>query len=185
MTVGKQQRILFIPVYKNKAGFKKLPYEDAVLWALSDSLLDNKPAGKGRSMNAQSPLFKIGDTTIPVEEWINYGQVNRYKADRSTLKPYPELMDEFNKPGAFTNIIGITSKISMMNSVARWTEFRDGNLFFEIMQQEIWNKAQADSTALLSLYEKNKNQYNWKQSADAVIFFCSDEATAKTLCSIN
>ena len=60
-------------------------------------------------------------------------------------------------------------------------EFRDGNLFFEIMQQEVWNKAQNDSAALLALYEKNKSQYNWKQSADAVIFFCSDEGTAKTL----
>ena len=60
-------------------------------------------------------------------------------------------------------------------------EFRDGNLFFEIMQQEVWNKTQSDSTALLTLYEKNKGKYNWKQSADAVIFFCSDAATAKTL----
>ena len=60
-------------------------------------------------------------------------------------------------------------------------EFSDGNLFFEIMQQEVWNKAQNDSAALQALYEKNKNKYIWKQSADAVIFFCSDEATAKKL----
>jgi peptidyl-prolyl cis-trans isomerase SurA len=60
-------------------------------------------------------------------------------------------------------------------------EFRDGNLFFEIMQQEIWNKAQSDSAALLLLYEKNKNNYNWKQSAEAVVFFCSDQDIAKTV----
>ena len=61
------------------------------------------------------------------------------------------------------------------------SEFRDGNLFFEIMQQEVWNKAQGDSAALATLYAKNKSQYNWKESAEAVIFFCTDEATAKTL----
>ena len=61
------------------------------------------------------------------------------------------------------------------------TEFRDGNLFFEIMQQEIWNKAQNDSVAFLALYEKNKKNYNWKQSADAVVFFCSDQDIAKTV----
>jgi peptidyl-prolyl cis-trans isomerase SurA len=49
------------------------------------------------------------------------------------------------------------------------------------MQQEVWNKAQNDSVALQALYEKNKDQYTWKQSADAVIFFCSDEAAAKEL----
>src|SRR4029078_4777663 len=60
-------------------------------------------------------------------------------------------------------------------------EFRDGNLFFEIMQQEIWNKAQSDSAALLSLYAKNKKNYTWKQSAAAVVFFCSDQDIAKTI----
>jgi peptidyl-prolyl cis-trans isomerase SurA len=58
-------------------------------------------------------------------------------------------------------------------------EFKDGNLFFEIMQQEIWNKAQMDTVAQLALYEKNKKNYTWNQSADAVLFFCADEATAK------
>jgi len=61
------------------------------------------------------------------------------------------------------------------------SEFTDGNLFFEIMQQEVWNKAQADSMALLSLYQKNKENYYWKESADAILFFCPDETTAGNL----
>jgi len=60
-------------------------------------------------------------------------------------------------------------------------EFKDGNLFFEIMQQEVWGKAQNDSAALQAYYEKNRSRYTWKKSADAVIFFCGDENTAKTL----
>jgi len=52
-------------------------------------------------------------------------------------------------------------------------------MFFEIMQQEVWNKAQEDSVELQSFYEKNKKNYNWKQSADAVVFFCSDQDVAK------
>jgi peptidyl-prolyl cis-trans isomerase SurA len=60
-------------------------------------------------------------------------------------------------------------------------EFKEGNLFFEIMQQEVWNKAQNDSAALLALYEKNKKNYTWKQSADAILFFCADMNTAKAL----
>ena len=165
---------------RDKAGFQKSAYQDAVLWALSDSLLDHKPAGIGRSMSTQSPLFKIGDTTIQVAEWITYGQINRYKPDKGSLKAYPDLMDEFSKHVLYQYY---RDHLEDFNDDFRnqMDEFRDGNLFFEIMQQEVWNKAQTDSTALLSLYEKNKNQYNWKPSADAVIFFCSDEAMAKTL----
>jgi peptidyl-prolyl cis-trans isomerase SurA len=58
-------------------------------------------------------------------------------------------------------------------------EFKDGNIFFEIMQQEIWNKAQTDTAALQALYEQNKKNYTWTQSADAVLFFCAEENSAK------
>ena len=165
---------------KEKAGIERLPFKDIALWSLTDSLLDRRPGGIGRSMNPQSVLFKIGDTTIRVADWITYVQVNRYKPDRSSLKTYPDLMDEFNKYALYQYY---RDHLEDFNDEFRnqMDEFRDGNLFFEIMQQEVWNKAQSDSTALLSLYEKNKPQYKWKQSADAVIFFCSDEATAKTL----
>ena len=175
----KSAKDIIYTLVKNKAGFEKYPYKDIVLWSLTDSLLDRRPAGMGRSMGTQSALFKIGDTVIRVADWIAYGQTNRYVADKSRLKTYPELMDEFNKNVLYQYY---REHLENFNDEFRnqMEEFKDGNLFFEIMQQEVWNKAQADSSALLSLYEKNKAQYNWKQSADAVIFFCSDEATAKT-----
>ncbi len=165
---------------RTKAGFQKMAYSDAALWALSDSLLEQKPAGAGKTMSAASPLFKIGDSTITVNQWILYAQAYRYKSDRSGIKAYPELMDEFTKHTAYQYY---RDHLEDFNDEFRnqMSEFRDGNLFFEIMQQEVWNKAQSDSTALLNLYEKRKSHYSWKQSADAVIFFCSDAATAKTL----
>jgi len=160
--------------------FKRSVYIEPALWALSDSLLDSKPAGIGRGMNTSSALFKIGDSTFRVMEWIGFAQMNRYKADRVSLKPYPDVMDEFVRNSMYQYY---RLHLEDFNEEFRnqMTEFRDGNLFFEIMQQEVWNKAQNDTVALQALYEKNKNQYNWNKSADAVIFFCSDEAVAKDL----
>ena len=165
---------------KKKAGYQKSNYSDAVLWALSDSLLDKKPAGIGKAMNQGSPLFRIGDTTITFFEWIAYAQAFRYKPDRSSFKAYPDLLDEFTKTSMYEYY---RSHLEIFSDEFRMqmNEFRDGNLFFEIMQQEIWNRTQNDSTALLSLYEKNKAKYNWQPNADAVIFFCSDAGSAKTL----
>lgn len=165
---------------KNKPGLRRASYNDAVLWALSDSLVDQKPAGIGRSMNLQSPLFTIGDTTIRVLQWIAYVQAFRYTPDRTGVKTWPTLMEEFTKTAMYeyyrSHLEDFSDEFRM-----QMNEFRDGNLFFEIMQQEIWNRTQNDSMALLALYEKNKNNYNWKASADAVIFFCSDAASAKAL----
>jgi peptidyl-prolyl cis-trans isomerase SurA len=165
---------------RNKPGVQKPSYNEAALWALSDSLLEFKPAGIGRSMNNQSAILQIGGATFRVSDWITYAQVHRYKSDRSGVKPYSILMDEFINNAMYTYY---RDHLEDYNDEFRsqMAEFRDGNLFFEIMQQEVWNKAQADSAALVALYEKNKGQYNWKESAEAVIFFCTDEATAKTL----
>ena len=165
---------------KKKGLFQKSTYNEAALWALSDSLLDSKPPGIGKTMNTSSPLFRIGDSTFRVMEWIGYAQMNRFKADRATLKAYPDIMDEFVK-NSMDQYYRLHLEDFNDDFRNQMNEFRDGNLFFEIMQQEVWNKAQNDSAALQALYEKNKNQYNWKQSADAVIFFCSDEAAAKDL----
>ncbi len=49
---------------KNKAGFEKFPYKDIVLLSLTDSLLDHKPFMFKGAMSTETPLFRIGDTTI-------------------------------------------------------------------------------------------------------------------------
>jgi peptidyl-prolyl cis-trans isomerase SurA len=165
---------------KKKPGFRKLNYDERVLWDLSDSLITAKLLGIGRAMTINSPLFKLGDTTITVTPWIAYAQAFRYKPDRSALKTYPELMDEFSKATMYEYY---RSHLEDYNDEfkTQMNEFRDGNLFFEIMQQEIWNKTQNDSAELLSIYKKNRNKYNWKPSADAIVFFSSDESASKAL----
>lgn len=165
---------------RKSPGVQKMNYTDAALWALSDSLIERRPAGIGRTMNLESPLFKIGDTTFTVNSWIAYAQAFRYKPDRSGVRAYPDLMDEFVKNSMYEYYRNHLEDFSD-EFRTQMQEFKDGNLFFEIMQQEIWNKTQSDSTALLGIYEKNKSKYNWAPSADAVIFFCSDAGTCKSL----
>lgn len=165
---------------RNKGIFQQLPYQQSMLWALSDSILDAKQPGVRQELSLQSPLFKLGNTTYTVIDWINHAQANRYRLNRGGVKPYSTLMDEFIKQSIYNyyrdNLEDFNTEFG-----SQMSEFRDGNLFFEIMQQEVWNKAQADSTALMTLYQQNKGHYNWQPSAEAVIFFCTDEATAKTL----
>lgn len=165
-------------IVKKKAGVQTL-YNEPALWAFSDSLLDFKPSPVKTNVTSETKIIKIGDTTLTAGEWIGFAQVSRYKSDRS-LKTYAELMDEFTRNGMFQYY---RSRLEEFNEEFnnQMSEFRDGNLFFEIMQQEVWNKAQTDSLALLSLYEKNRNNYFWQQSADAVIFFCNDPVTANSL----
>lgn len=163
-----------------KPGLRKVNISETALWAISDSLLDYKPAGLGRGLTPATALFSIGNQSWHIAEWIQYAQMNRYRTDRGGIKPYSELMDEFRQQAMYQYY---RDHLEEYNEDFRlqMNEFTDGNLFFEIMQQEVWNKAQADSVALLSLYQKNKANYYWKESADAILFFCPDETIASNL----
>jgi peptidyl-prolyl cis-trans isomerase SurA len=133
----------------------------------------------GRTIIATTPMFSIGDSIYNATAWVNYANTYRYKQDGSGPKPHEQVREEWVQ---FAMKNYYKDHLEDFNEEFRnqMQEFKDGNLFFEIMQQEIWNKAQSDSSALVALYTKNKNNYLWKQSADAVVFFCSDETIAKT-----
>lgn len=170
-------------IYKQvtaKVRYKKFDYDDAALWNMTDSVLDQKPMTSGWAIKSTTPLFSIGDSIYNANHWVNYANTYRFKQDGTGPKPWPQVREEWVK-FAMTNYY--KDHLEMFNDDFRnqMNEFRDGNMFFEIMQEEIWNKAQADTVALEALYEKNKKNYLWNQSADAVIFFCSDENTAKEL----
>jgi peptidyl-prolyl cis-trans isomerase SurA len=160
------------------AGFKKAAYDESELYALSDSMLVYKPMGKNVHLTVNSPLFQLGKKTYTVSDWISYAQTFRYKSDGSGIKPYDQLWKEFVEAMAieFYQANLETYNEDFRSQIA---EFRDGNLFFEIMQQKIWGPAQSDTAALVNYYNRNRAKYNWNQSADAVIFYAPDAATAK------
>ncbi len=161
------------------AGFKRATFTDAELWALSDSLLNYRATGVPVHLTSTSSLFQVGNKDFSVSNWINYAQTFRYKSDGSGMKSYPQLWNEFVQAMALdyyqTNLEKYSEEFrEQMN------EFKDGNLFFEIMQREVWGPAQTDSAALVNYFEKNRTKYNWKPSVDAVIFYANDMTTANT-----
>jgi peptidyl-prolyl cis-trans isomerase SurA len=57
-------------------------------------------------------------------------------------------------------------------------EFTEGSLLFEVMEREIWSKAPTDSAGLINYYKAHKSNYKWQPSVSAIVFNCSDTATA-------
>ncbi|MBD0277770.1 MAG: peptidylprolyl isomerase [Flavisolibacter sp.] len=160
--------------------FQKAPFRETELWAYTDSALDSRTSGVHTSLNSESELFQLGSINHTVKDWLQYAQTYRYKSDGSGLKPYSQLWNEFVQ-GVALNYY--KDHLEEYNPVFRRqiNEFKDGNLFFEIMQREVWGPAQTDTAALMAFYEKNKSKYTWKESADAVLFYASDAATAREL----
>jgi peptidyl-prolyl cis-trans isomerase SurA len=159
--------------------YKKASYREAELWDLSDSLMNYRGTTIPVHLTLASPLFTLGDKTVTVADFISYAQTFRYKGDGSGIKPYPQVWNEFLEA---TAIDYYQTHLENFNEEFRQqlTEFREGNLFFEIMQRQVWGPAQSDSSALLAYYSVHAAHYNWGKSADAVIFYASDVPVAKT-----
>jgi peptidyl-prolyl cis-trans isomerase SurA len=166
---------------KKQVGFKAYPYNKDALQAYTDSIMNTPRSGTGNAaqQDRNAALFKIGDSTLQLADWIGYAQVFRMNAN-NTAKPTDELMEEFIQANVMQYYREHLEKYND-DFRSQMNEFKDGNLFFEIMQREIWNTAQSDSIGLRNYYESNRTKYNWKPSADAIIFYCSDEETAKGL----
>lgn len=162
---------------KAKPGIQPAGISNSVLWPATDSLVGGR---QPKSIGQQTVLFRIGKTAFLVSDWVQYVQMYRYMPGGASTKPYPSLMEEFTNNAMYKyyrdNLEDYNEEFR--NQIA---EFRDGNLFFEVMQREVWNKAQTDTVALQALYQKNRSQYIWQPSADAIIFFASDQLTAKNL----
>ena len=163
-----------------QAGLKTANYKPADLWAYTDSLLDKRPLGSGAAITPETKIFTLGDTMARASDWIIFAQAFRMKQDGSGRRPYEDVLNDYTHQIVFQYY---RDHLEQYNDDFRYqmNEFKDGNLFFEIMQQEIWNRAHSDSAELRALYETNKGKYYWNKSADAIVFFCADQAVAKTL----
>lgn len=49
------------------------------------------------------------------------------------------------------------------------SEYRDGLLLFDLMQEKIWDAVKEDSVGLQSHYNENKGKYIWEKRIDAVV----------------
>jgi peptidyl-prolyl cis-trans isomerase SurA len=85
-------------------------------------------------------------------------------ADGLVLDYYRDHLEEYNKEFAY-----------------QVSEFKEGNLLFEVMQRRIWDKAASDSTGLRNYYQKHKDKYKWEASADAIIFTFSNPELASRM----
>jgi peptidyl-prolyl cis-trans isomerase SurA len=163
-----------------QARFQKQPFNQADLWAYSDSVLDGKPLGTIKPFADTAVLFTVGDKSATVGDWIVHAQTFRFKNDGTGTKPYAQLWDEFVQATALNYY---QDHLEQYNNAFReqLEEFKDGNLFFEIMQREVWNKAQDDTAALQTFYNTHAQRYKWNKSADAIVFYATDAATAKVV----
>jgi peptidyl-prolyl cis-trans isomerase SurA len=166
-------------------GFKKNPaVKDAELFANADSVSANRNFEKtNKSPIGNKTIFSFTKANIKGSSWLKF--INKYKnipqqyqgennsellqkfISIQAIEYYKQHLEEYNPQFAY-----------------QMKEFKEGNMLFEMMERNIWKKAASDSLGLQKYYAANKNKYLWAASADAIIFNCPDNKTAKKIADI-
>ena len=163
-----------------KAGLNLADINQQQLQLFADSILDFKQIKQPISINNETPFLSIGEIEKNAGNLMTFAQSNRWLPNGTGVKPFPSVVNEFKQLTAFEYY---RMHLEEMNEEFRlqMNDLKDGNLFFDIMMKEIWSKAQNDTTGQLTFYNENKKKYLWTKSAEAVLFYCSDDLNAQNL----
>lgn len=149
-------------------------------WDYTDSLIQNKKPASNTGIHEETVLFQFPDRKYTVGDWIAYRKGLKSSPNLTNGKTNSEILNGYRQLVAFEYYKQHLEKYNRAYAI-QVDEFRDGNLLFEIMQRQIWNRSAADSIGLKKYFEAHSDKYWWKPGAEAVIFNASGLSSADKL----
>jgi peptidyl-prolyl cis-trans isomerase SurA len=145
-------------------------YADSVSKDLNAENSDKFPVSKKTIITFKNGSLKGSDWLKFVKDYKS--NVEQYKGESNEA-----LLDKYI---TMSSLDYYKKNLEQYNNEFRFQmkEFKEGNMLFEIMERNVWSKAAADSAGLINLYNTNKANYKWPESADVLIFNCTDEKAA-------
>jgi peptidyl-prolyl cis-trans isomerase SurA len=139
--------------------------------------------GKWKKMipfnNQEKVLFSFAKTSVTLNDFANYLLDNQRREKPTSMESYIE-----NKYKTF-----VTSEVTKYEDSqlerkypefkTLMQEYQDGILIFEIMQNEIWNKASKDTVGLANYYEAHKSDFFFPTRYMGTLYTCKDKSVAK------
>lgn len=164
----KEARKATVEALVDKLGYKEM--------AEREKLLEAAKTGN-HNCNGQNAIIEFANGDIvSCDEWKQYidqrfnpqeknpdypWEFFEYFKEEMILRQYEKELPEHNKDYALL-----------------LDEFREGNLLFEIMQNEVWEKAVADSAGQMEFFRSRSAAYKWKDGAEMIIFSAYDSSIA-------
>lgn len=158
-------------------GYKDLFGNDELLWQVTDGLVRTDNYQLPEKMTLSAPVFAIGNETRTLGDWVAYIQTIKNNYRTGSDIPYATLMKHY---ATVTAKKYYKDNLEIYNPTFRKQvkEFEEGNLFFEIMGRQVWNKGADNEKKLARFYKKHQAKYTWGESVNAILFTATDKNTA-------
>ncbi len=156
-------------------GFEEIAENKRFIFDLADTMLTKgKWQYKGDKASLAKPIFRIQSKNVTIGEFVTYVKVHQAQ---STMIPDAHINQLYNF--FVDDVITLVEEENLIRDKPEFknllTEYREGILFFEIMEKEIWNKASQDTSGQRGFYERNKPKYVGGNRVEARIFSTPDK----------
>lgn len=138
-----------------------------------------------KDFKGDKPLVKIGNKQFTYQEFGNYLVANQ----RNTLNKIDSKILVSNNYETFLNTNVVQYQEDSLESENEdyaniVSEYRDGLLLFDLMENTIWNSAKTDSLQIENYYNQHKNKYSTPERIDAVVASSKNQKTLKKVAKL-
>jgi len=130
------------------------------------------------NLTSNDVLFRIDGETFKQQQFAIYLENNYRNVKKAdNISTVNEQYKNWEKE-TILNIEDnkLTSKYPEYKALL--TEYHDGILLYEIMNDKVWQKAINDTLGLKNYFDANRSNYNWNERLDAVVYICADNQVA-------
>ncbi len=160
---------------KQKYNFREYPAAlDSILQHADSTLLQGQWHPGELHGILQNPMIAVNGKNYTIGNFVDF--VQKHQTAVQNITPQDQLKSICNQY--------VTDRLyaeEEQNLIAHNTEFHfllneyyEGILLFDIMENNVWNKASTDSAGLTQFFNDNREKYSWGPRADAVIFDASN-----------
>jgi len=125
-------------------------------------------------------VFSIGDKQVTLKDFMTYLEADSAESTAAPKIYLAQQYEEF-KSGEIMRWeeVHLEEKYPEYRMLLR--EYREGILYFKLMEEEIWNRASEDSVGQRAFYESHKDRYRGEPWASATVYAMRDSASASFL----
>ena len=129
------------------------------------------------TINKKKILFKINDKTLNYLDFANY-IVNTSLSNGSIYSSVTDLYKDFINQSVMNYY---KSNLLSENTEYRYiyNEYKEGLMLFDLMQNEVWNKAKEDTIGLKTYFKNNKSLFKIANNANPLYEDISGEVISK------
>ena len=142
--------------------------KDAFIATIDSTLKEGKYV-VAEGVDTNLTLFKLMKQEYKISDFIEYIKQHEKQQPFMSAASYAyQLYDEFLKDSAFAyEDAHLEEKYPDFKLLVQ--EYHDGILLFDLMDKQVWKKAEMDTAGIKSFYENNKNNYMWDKRVKTIV----------------